>query len=417
MSPSIAFRSPLRRHRHRIDRCAALLAERALDRASDAIAQASDEVAAHSGIEPRLARLALEAALTRLAPGTPPPLPSGCRATTPADHSQHGPAPATCWFCDKATWWKTDDRSARWLCARCVAPDANLFAIWYEPSAAELEDAAREPRWSAAPERDDYLLLRSRKVARDAARAGADLLGAWRPAVARTAADLRVLDWHSVTDAAAIVAVAEEIHRWALELDGAARAIARRALCEVLGWPARETAAVLERALELLRAATPENAIAALGPAWPSGHEPGSHSPIPLRIDSATEVLVPAHPHLVLLLRGVGAGQFSARATSGPTAKQRKHIDDVAHASKRLAGSKRAEALDISEPSSSPPASCHSCRGQRFFRLDAQWSTWTCAVCHPPVLPTERFVWAGTNSPASIDGEAGSKRSLTETQR
>jgi hypothetical protein len=163
------------------------------------IASATKVISTRLSIPPRLARLALEAALTRLAPGTPPPLPSGCRATTPADHSQHGPAPATCWFCDKATWWKTDDRSARWLCARCVAPDANLFAIWYEPSAAELEDAAREPRWSAAPERDDYLLLRSRKVARDAARAGADLLGAWRPAVARTAADLRVLDWHSVT--------------------------------------------------------------------------------------------------------------------------------------------------------------------------------------------------------------------------
>ncbi|MBK9387276.1 MAG: hypothetical protein IPN34_20870 [Planctomycetes bacterium] len=381
------------------------------------IASATKVISTRLSIPPLLARLALEAALARLAPGTPPPSSSACRPATPADHSQHEPPPSFCWNCGDTAWWKTDDRSARWCCARCVDPHADHAAIWYEPSAAELEDAAREPRWSAAPERDDYLLLRSRKVARDAARAGADLLGAWRPAVARTAADLRVLDWHSVTDAAAIVAVAEEIHRWALELDGAARAIARRALCEVLGWPARETAAVLERALELLRAATPENAIAALGPAWPSGHEPGSHSPIPLRIDSATEVLVPAHPHLVLLLRGVGAGQFSARATSGPTAKQRKHIDDVAHASNRLAGSKRAEALDISEPSSSPPASCHSCRGQRFFRLDAQWSTWTCAVCHPPVLPTERFVWAGMNPPASIDGEAGSKRSLTETQR
>ncbi|MBK9387376.1 MAG: hypothetical protein IPN34_21385 [Planctomycetes bacterium] len=417
MSPASAFTSPLREHRNRIRRFAAHLVQQGLSRVEIAIAESAAELAESRRVPPRLARLALEAALSRLEPRTAPLRPSTIRVATAADHSQHGPAPSLCWFCSTTAWWKTEDRTARWLCAHCVAPDSDLAALWYEPSAAALEDADREPRWNAAPERDDYFLLRSRRLARNAARAAADMLGSWRPASPRTSADLRALDWFAITDAAAIVAIAEDLRGWVLELDGAARAIARRALCEVLGWPARETAAVLERALELLRAATPENAIAALGPAWPSGHEPGSHSPIPLRVDSATEVLVPAHPHLVLLLRGVGAGQFSARATSGPTAKQRKHIDDVAHASKRLAGSKRAEALDISEPSSSPPASCHSCRGQRFFRLDAQWSTWTCAVCHPPVLPTERFVMAGTNSPASIDGEAGSNRSLAEAQR
>ncbi|MBK9387334.1 MAG: hypothetical protein IPN34_21170 [Planctomycetes bacterium] len=38
-----------------------------------------------------------------------------------------------------------------------------------------------------------------------------------------------------------------------------------------------------------------------------------------------------------------------------------------------------------------PP--CYCCCGVRFFRFDAPWSTWTCAVCHPPVLRADRFLW------------------------
>jgi hypothetical protein len=327
-----------------------------------------------------------------------------------SEHRHHGARPTRCCNCCSTSWWRATGTNNRWLCARCFAPDPDLSAIWHEPSAAELADAVREPRWSAAPEHDDYLLLRLRQVARLAARTAADLLGPRRPTTPRTSADLRTIDWHAIADATAIVAVAEELRGWALELDGAARAIARRAVGEVIGWPARETAAVLERALELLRAATNESAITALGPAWPAGHAPGSPTPIPLRVDSATEVLLPAHPHLVLLLHGVGASQLPARATRPPRAKQRKHIDDAAHSSNQLAGPQRGEALSTDAPSSSPLAKCHSCRGPRFFRLAAPWSPWTCATCHPPVAPPERFLWhvvggtAGEARPARLEG-------------
>jgi hypothetical protein len=415
VSLAIAFQTPLRRHRHRIDRCAALLAERALDCASDAIAQASDEIAVHSGIEPRLARLALEAALSRLEPRTAPSRPSTIREATAADHSQHGPAPSRCWNCGGTAWWKADDRSSRWLCARCSPPDLSGTALWYEASAADLEDAAREPRWSETPEKDDFLLLSLRKGARNAARTAGDLLGSWRPATARTSADLRTIDWHAITDGAAIIAAAEELIGWALEDDPAAHGVALRALGALLGWPAAALSPVLDHALSLLSAGPSSAAITALGRRWPKGHAPGSADPIPLRVDEATEVLVPAHPHLLLLLLGV-----RPRPRDGASSRTRSRSKvgaarSASTPSAELVGGKDAGA---ERPTSKPPTTCLSCRGQTFFRFDAPWSSWACAVCHPPVLPPERFLWSGAPPPTPPLGERGSQETFSaETQR
>jgi hypothetical protein len=325
-----------------------------------AIEVASLEIARACGKTPLIASLALQTAITRLIPSEPPNRPDAAILANPSDHRQHGPAPSRCWFCDASTWWKLASRTARWLCARCSPLGSSIAAIWHEARASDIEDACREPCWTETPDQDDYLFLRVRKLAREAARTAADLLGAWRPPTPRTSADLRTLDWQSITDAAAIIAAAEELRAWSIENAPPVRVIACRALAGTIDWPLRAIAPFLDRALDLLRWMSSADAIAALGSKWPADHAAGSSDPVLLRIDAETAVYVPAHPHLHMLLRGIQPVRKSRAA-----ATQRKSPSASAQSSPTIPSQVQVARGESAEPESTTAANVAHAAGRR----------------------------------------------------